>query len=120
MKKGKILMTTGIVLLFTVALMTISVTGIFAQPARAIPLNYVSFIPVTNYEFARSKPLFIDRVNEKAKGELIINVRGGPEIIPAYDLAFAAQKGTIDMTMIPTGFLENLVPGAAITRLSEL
>jgi len=120
MKKGKILITAGTVLLLTVVLITFSLTGSFAQPARPITLSYISFIPLTNFEFAQFKPLFIDRVNEKAKGELIINVRGGPEVIPAYDLAGAAQKGTIDMTMIPTGFLENMVPGADATRLSEL
>ena len=78
MKKGKILITAGTVLLLTVVLITFSLTGSFAQPARPITLSYISFIPLTNFEFAQFKPLFIDRVNEKAKGELIINVRGGP------------------------------------------
>jgi len=120
MEKREILVIAVAGLILTVFSIAFCITGTSAQPARAITLNYVSFIPLTNFEFAQFKPVFIDRVNEKAKGELIINVRGGPEVIPAYDLAGAAQKGTIDMTMIPTGFLENMVPGADATRLSEL
>jgi TRAP-type C4-dicarboxylate transport system substrate-binding protein len=120
MEKGKIFVRTGIFLPLIVFFTMFVVMSSFAQPARRITLNYVSFMPLSNFEFAQFRPLFIDRINEKAKGELIINVRGGPEVIPAYDLAGAAQKGTIDMTMIPTGFLENIVPGADATRLSEL
>lgn len=114
MKKGLIIIG------FTLIIFGFIVSMGFTQSSKAIVLNYVSFMPLTNFEFAQFKPLFIDRVNEKAKGELFINVRGGPEIIPAYDLAVAAQRGTIDMTMIPTGFIENIVPGADATRLSEL
>lgn len=120
MKKGKIWVSIGIVLLLTGGFTTFPVVSSFAKPAKPITLNYVSFMPLTNFEFTEFKRLFIDRVNEKAKGELIINVRGGPEVIPGYDLGVAVQKGTIDMTMIPTGFFETLVPGADATRLSEL
>ena len=120
MKKEKFLVATATVLLLTLVFITFPAVNGFAKPAKPITLNYVSFIPVANFEFAEFRRVFIDKVNEKAKGELIINVRGGPEVIPAYDLGMAVQKGTIDMSMIPTGFFETMVPGADATRLSEL
>lgn len=119
MRKTK-LFRIGFMVFISFIFITFLTVSCFAQAGKTITLNFISFMPLTNFEFAQFKPLFIDKVNEKAKGELVINVRGGPEVIPAYDLAVSAQKGMIDMTMIPTGFLENVVPGADATRLSEL
>lgn len=50
------------------------------------------------------KENFIDKVNERAKGELAIKVRGGPEVIGSLDLGLALHKGTIQMFAIPTEF----------------
>jgi len=71
-------------------------------------------------EFQVVKENFIDKVNERAKGELAIKVRGGPEVIGSLDLGLAVQKGTIQISAIPTGFFADLVPGADAYRLSEL
>ncbi|MFX0198294.1 MAG: TRAP transporter substrate-binding protein DctP [Candidatus Hodarchaeota archaeon] len=120
MKKGKLLVAIGVVLLLTVGFTTFPVVNGFAKPAKPITLNFVSFIALSNVEFTEFKRLFIDRVNEKGKGELTINVRGGPETIAAFDLGVAVQKGTVDMAIIPTAFFESLVPGADATRLSRL
>jgi TRAP-type C4-dicarboxylate transport system substrate-binding protein len=98
---------------------TCTVSSGFARSDKPITLDFVSFVPLANkveYQFLKDE--FIDKVNERAKGELIINVRGGPEVIAPFDLGVAVQKGTIDMATIPTAFFESLVPGADSTKLS--
>jgi len=91
-----------------------------AQAAKPIKIEFVSFVPLANkVEYQKLKDDFIDKVNERAKGEMIINVRGGPEAIPPFNLAVSVQKGIIDMATIPTAFLEALVPGANQTSLSD-
>ena len=120
MKKGKALVSVVFVLLLTlVFVMLPASSGCAPKPAGPITLDFVSFAPLANeqeYQFLKRE--FIDVVNERAKGELVINVRGGPEVIKGYDLGVAVQKGTIDMATIPTAFFESLVPGADSTKLS--
>lgn len=89
-------------------------------PAKAIELNFVTFIPTSNPEHAVLFRPFIKMVNERAKGELVINERGGPEVIAANDLLAAVKKGTIEMTNCPTSFYGSSIPGSDTTRLSEV
>jgi len=89
----------------------------FAEP---IKLNYVSFVAMASkFHFQKFKEGFIDKVNEKAKGELEIVVRGGPETVKPYDLGMSVQRGVIDMANVPTSFFETLVPGADATKISD-
>jgi len=88
--------------------------------AQEIKLNYVAFMPVKAFDISEFKRLFIDRINEKGKGELTIVLRGGPEIVPYFEQALAVQKGTIQLGTIPSAFFGNIVPGANASRLSEI
>ncbi len=93
------------------------------QPVTAadkITLNFVSFVPKMNITYREWAPLFIDKINERAKGELFIKYRGGPEVIGGFDQAKAVAKGTIDMAMVPTSFYPGVVPGADTMRLSKI
>lgn len=100
---------------------TTSVATSSSVPAgETIALDFVSFVPVANkVEFMYLKENFIDKVNERANGELVINVRGGPEAVPVTNIAAAIQGGSIDMASIPASFLEELVPGSNQTSLSD-
>lgn len=120
MKNRKALLAVVSVLLLTLVFVILPASGgCAAKPAEAITVDFVTFTPLANeIEYQFFKREFIDVVNERAKGELIINVRGGPEVIPGFDLGVAVQKGTIDMANIPTAFFESLVPGADSTKLS--
>jgi TRAP-type C4-dicarboxylate transport system substrate-binding protein len=105
--------------LLAVILLVGLVAGCTAKPAGPITWDYVSFTPLTNdIEFGVIKQNFIDPVNERSNGRLTINVRGGPEVIPSYDLGSAVQTGTIDIASIPIGFFDSLIPGADSMRLS--
>ncbi len=94
-------------------------------PPRAISadqttLNWASMLPKTASETVALQKLFFDKVNEKAKGQLVVNFRGGPEVIGQFDLGAAVQKGVIDIAMVSVGFYEALVPGNGAAMLSEL
>ena len=65
-------MTLAIILFFM-----LPITSIYAQSSKPITLNFVSFVPLADkIEYQSCKKMFIDKVNERAKGELKINVRG--------------------------------------------
>ena len=100
------------------------VTGILSigvVHAKQIQLTWVSLVSKDNnaelQEFDRA---FIQRVNEKAKGELIIKYRGGPETIPAFDQGKAVQKGVVDISIVPYGFYEPLAPGIGGAMLTQV
>lgn len=91
-----------------------------AMAKDPIELSMVTFAPLKSTEFVDWKPLFVDRINEKAKGELVIKVRGGQEVIPMPDQPMAVKRGTVDIGMGPAGFLKSIVPGADCARLSRM
>src|SRR4030042_5351031 len=90
-----------------------------AQGSGPITLNFVNFAPAANVvEFQHIKKEMFDRINQLAAGKLVINVKGGPEVIPPFNLGAAVKNGTIDMACIPNAFFEDLVPGIGVTHLS--
>jgi len=68
-----------------------------SPPAKEpIVLKLVAYIP-DFYPGNLWTNMFIDKVNEKAKGELTIEWAGGPEAVPVTDAPASVQMGTIDM-----------------------
>jgi len=88
--------------------------------AEQFTLNWASMLPRTNTEAIAFQKLFADRVNEKAKGQMVINYKGGPDVIGQFDLGTAVQNGIIDIAMVSVGFYEAIVPGNGAAMLSEL
>ncbi len=64
--------------------------------------------------------MFIDRINQRAKGELVIDFRGGPEVIAAFDQGKAVQQGAVDIALPPVGFYEAIAPGIGGAMLTQL
>ena len=60
-----------------------------------------------------------DLVNERAKGELVIDFIGGPEIIPGFDQPKAVMEGSIDIVYNVTAYSAPLVPSADTMHLSQ-
>jgi TRAP-type C4-dicarboxylate transport system substrate-binding protein len=116
MKKAALLMVLGFISVVLMVGMATS-TGVFAGP---IQLNWAAFVPNTNPPASGVQQLFIDKVNERAKGELVIKYRGGPETIPPFDLGKAVQKGVVDIGMAPVGFYEPIAPGIGGAQLTQL
>jgi TRAP-type C4-dicarboxylate transport system substrate-binding protein len=86
---------------------------------KPINLNWVSFVPKTNYLYQLVQSRFIDKVNERAKGELVIKFRGGPETFGPFDIPKAVQGGTVDIGYTFCGAIEPLVPGAQADMLTR-
>ena len=97
----------------------------FTLPSKAISaepivLKWASFLPRNNPETAALQKFFFDKVNERAKGELVIEYRGGPETIASQGLGSAVHKGVVDIIQNIIGFYEAIVPGVNALMLTEL
>lgn len=113
-KKSYFILLTCMVLFF--ALMSFPVQ---AQKTKPITLSWISFVPKTNVLTKNFQAMFVDKVNEKAKGELVINFRGGPEVIGAFDQGKAIAQGIVDIGVPPVGFYEAIAPGIGGAMLTQ-
>lgn len=64
--------------------------------------------------------MFVDRVNERAKGRLKLNYVGGPEAIPAFQLIDAVRSGVVDVSSGVGSYSSSVVPEGDAMKLSEL
>ena len=93
----------------------------FGLAADPIVLKAVSHLAPDN-PHCRVDHAFIDMVNKRANGELIIKFLGGPEVIPSFDQPMALKKGTIDILPLePSSWFKPMMGGAAdISGLSQI
>jgi len=63
--------------------------------------------------------MLADKINEKCKGELIVEWIGGPEAVDYFAQAEAVRTGVIDMLSRPAITFVSLVPLVATMHLSE-
>jgi TRAP-type C4-dicarboxylate transport system substrate-binding protein len=63
---------------------------------------------------------FAKRVNEKANGELVIDVLGGPSVMPTQEQGPALQDGVVDMGAFYGGWIGEQVPILSLMSLSPL
>jgi len=73
---------------------------IFAAPSIAKPVKFkaVAFLPV-NMDHVAGLRIFADMVNKKFKDHINIEIIGGPEVTPPFQLHEAVKKGVIDMCL---------------------
>lgn len=85
--------------------------------ADAVKINAVTLAPKPVYI---NKPfkMFVDEVNEKFAGEIEINWRGGPEVMPPFKQAEGVRNGAIDMTYTSPSYYQGLVPTSGTMNLS--
>ncbi|XKE45625.1 TRAP transporter substrate-binding protein DctP [Halomonas organivorans] len=104
--------------LLTKSLLGLSLIGAAtAAQAEEIQLNAISFTPktvVVSHGFEQ----FVAAINEEFDGELEINWRGGPEVMPPFRLADAVRNGSIDMALTSPSYYSGLVPSATASNLS--
>ncbi len=62
---------------------------------------------------------FVEKVNEEGKGILQINVVGGPESIPTFEVGNAVRSGVVDFANTSAVFHANLVPEALAMTLTD-
>lgn len=69
--------------------------------------------------FSRPFEAFVDHVNETGKGVVQINLIGGPEAIPPFEVGNAVSTGVVDMASSPAAFYTNLLPEADALKLTR-
>ena len=67
-----------------------------------------------------SAEYFVNQVNQRAKGQLVINWKGGPEVIPTFDQPEALTTGVIDFNHGVANYYAGVVPGAYVMELSTM
>jgi TRAP-type C4-dicarboxylate transport system substrate-binding protein len=116
-------MKAKILLLFLAILLTVPLVAFgackAAAPGEAIVLKYVSFRP-DRYPDNAFERLFIDKVNKRAKGELVIEHRGGPEVIAPTDIPKAVVSGAVDMAYCLGSLTDVISPGDRCLSLQEI
>ena len=95
------------------------VATLVATPALAdvVKIDAVTLAPKPVYI---NKPfkMFVDEVNTKFAGEVEINWRGGPEIMPPFKQAEGVRNGAVDMTYTSPSYYQGLVPTSGTMNLS--
>ncbi len=76
--------------------------------AEAVKFKAVAFLPVNN-ENVSGFNIFVKKVNEKFKNNVDIELIGGPEITPPFQLHEAVKKGVIDMALTSCGYYPSLL-----------
>jgi TRAP-type C4-dicarboxylate transport system substrate-binding protein len=93
--------------------------SLVATPALAdvVKIDAVSLAPKPVYI---NKPfkMFVDEVNTKFTGEIEINWRGGPEVMPPFKQAEGVRNGSVDMTYTSPSYYQGLVPTSGTMNLS--
>jgi len=98
---------------------TFIAASLVATPALAdvVKIDAVTLAPKPVYI---NKPfkMFVDEVNTKFAGEVEINWRGGPEIMPPFKQAEGVRNGAVDMTYTSPSYYQGLVPTSGTMNLS--
>ena len=111
MKKGFI----GLLIM----MMVIVSMGIHQVQAKETVLKMATFLPKDDVNLT-AWWVFVEEVNKKSKGELVIKFMGGPEAIPAFKQFEALRTGVVDIIFGCEAYYGGAVTGAAYTHLSRL
>lgn len=94
-------------------------TGIQPAQAKETVLKMVTFLPRDDVNLTAWRA-YVDEVNKRSKGELLIKFIGGPEAIPSFKQFEAMRTGVVDMIFGCESYYGGAVTGAAYTHLSRL
>ena len=110
--KKMIWMTIFIVFLSSLAFTDADSGPIILKAVTAFPKDNMNNDPV---------PMFVEKVNHRAKERLKIDWVGGPEVIKSFDQILSLKAGTIDMILYyPFPYMKPLIPEAEAKGLSEI
>lgn len=90
----------------------------FATQAAETTLKAVSAFNTDTFFTDRFK-VFVDEVNKTGKGLVQIQVIGGPEAIPTFEVGNAVRAGVVDLANSSAVFHANLVPEALAMTLTD-
>ena len=90
----------------------------FGAQASEITLRAVSSFGMDTF-FAQRFKQFVEKVNSEGKGVMQIQVVGGPESMPPFEVGNAVRAGVVDLANSTGVFHANLVPEALAMSLTE-
>lgn len=85
--------------------------------ADAVKLDAVTLAPKPVYINGPFRN-FVEEVNERFAGEVEIDWRGGPEVMPPFKQAEGVRNGAVDMTYTSPSYYQGLVPTSGTMNLS--
>lgn len=88
------------------------------KPAEPIVLKAIQFLPV-GHAMAEGGPMWIDVVNKACGGELVVELLGGPEVVPTFDQFEAMRSGVADINFNVSSFYTSVLPQCDVTHLTE-
>lgn len=91
----------------------------FSANSAEVTLKAVSVFAKDSF-FDRRFESFVKKVNEEGKGILQINLIGGPESMPPFEVGNAVRAGVIDLSNTTGVFHANLVPEALALSFTEV
>lgn len=89
-----------------------------SEAADKIVIKAVSCWPITHVGNSFYKK-FIERVNEKCKGQVEIQLLGGPEVVSVFDQLKAAGTGVVDMIHGDPNYWAGVVAEGTIPQLAK-
>ena len=105
-----------------IGFLEIAVLGAWSaiQPANAeTVLKMATFLPKDDVNLT-AWWAYVDEVNKKSNGEVVIKFVGGPEAIPAFKQFEAVRSGVVDMIFGCESYYGASVTGGAYIHLSQL
>lgn len=69
--------------------------------------------------FSRDFEAFVDWVNENGTDQIAIEIIGGPEAVPPFELGNAVQAGIVEIANNTSAFYPNLVPTGDAIHLAQ-
>lgn len=89
----------------------------YAQ-SKPIKFKAVTFLPKGNPTVANFKKM-AEGFNERFKGRVLIDWRGGPEVIPAFQLHESVRSGMIDMVATSSSYYVSVLPVSHVIMFSN-
>jgi len=87
--------------------------------AQEVTLRAVSSFGVQT-TFSREFVAFVERVNEQGAGLVQIDLLGGPEAMPPFEVGTAVSNGVVDIANVTGAFYGNLLPIADALKMADL
>jgi len=119
-KRLLIIISSVILVLIVIPHMVISAEK--PPKGKQIVLKAVCHSPLDQVQ-SKGFLMFADAINKELKGELVIESRGGPSVMSAFEIHEAAKSGAIDIASTSCSYYAPLVKGISqaimFTNLSE-
>jgi TRAP-type C4-dicarboxylate transport system substrate-binding protein len=120
MKRNSFWSLSGRLACVVLVFLFMSMVGSHSAMAQQKVLKGVSYLVMSDKELSMvAYKMFMDRVNERVKGELKIDYLGGPEVIPPGEQMTALSKGVVQLLLTP-GYHTSIVPEVDATLVAEI